>query len=73
MVVADAARAAVLSGLAAAILLGLPGLPVMLAAVFAVGSMSVLFDVAYQASLVRLVKRSQLVRGNSALEGSRSD
>ena len=34
--------------------------------------MSVLFDVAYQASLVRLVKRNQLVQGNSALEGSRS-
>jgi MFS family permease len=72
MVVADAARAAVLIGLAAAVLLGLPGLPAMLVAVFAVGSMSVLFDVAYQASLVRLVKRSQLVQGNSALEGSRS-
>jgi predicted MFS family arabinose efflux permease len=34
--------------------------------------MSVLFDVAYQASLVRLVHRDQLVQGNSALEGSRS-
>jgi hypothetical protein len=72
MVLADAARAVVLSGLAAAILLGLLGLPVLLAAAFAVGSMSVFFDVAYQASLVRLVKRHQLVQGNSALEGSRS-
>jgi MFS family permease len=72
MVLADAARAAVLSGLAVAIFLGLVGLPVMLVAVFAVGSMSVLFDVAYQASLVRLVNRNQLVQGNSALEGSRS-
>ena len=34
--------------------------------------MSVFFDVAYQASLVRLVERDQLVQGNSALEGSRS-
>jgi len=32
----------------------------------------VYFDVAYQASLVRLVTPDQLVRGNSALEGSRS-
>ena len=30
------------------------------------------FDVAYQASLVRLLKRDQLLRGNSAVEGSRS-
>jgi MFS family permease len=72
MVLADAARAVVLSGLAAAILLGWLGLPVLFVAAFAVGSMSVFFDVAYQASLVRLVERRQLVRGNSALEGSRS-
>ena len=48
MVLADAARAAVLGGLAVAILLGLLRLPVLLVAVFAVGSMSVLFDVAWQ-------------------------
>ncbi|GGT50467.1 hypothetical protein GCM10010271_63330 [Streptomyces kurssanovii] len=30
------------------------------------------FDVAYQASWVRLVDRDQSLRGNSALEGSRS-
>lgn len=39
---------------------------------FAVGALSVFFDVAYQASLVQLVPRDQLVRGTSALEGSRS-
>jgi hypothetical protein len=39
---------------------------------FAVGALSEFFDVAYQASLVRLVKRDQLVRGNSAVEGGRS-
>jgi predicted MFS family arabinose efflux permease len=39
---------------------------------FAIGALSVFFDVAYQASLVRLLKRDQLVRGNSAIEGSRS-
>jgi predicted MFS family arabinose efflux permease len=32
----------------------------------------VFFDVAYQTSLVRLLKRDQLLRGNSAIEGSRS-
>jgi predicted MFS family arabinose efflux permease len=32
----------------------------------------VFFDVAYQASVVRLVRRDQLARANSAVEGSRS-
>lgn len=45
--------------------------PVLLVVAFAVGTLSVFFDVAYQTSLVRLVGRDQLVRGNSALEGSR--
>ena len=44
----------------------------LLVVAFTVGALSVFFDVAYQASLVRLVARDQLVRGNSALEGSRS-
>lgn len=72
MVLADAARAVVLSSVAAAIWMGWLGLPVLLVAAFAVGSMSVFFDVAYQVSVVRLVERRQLVQGNSALEGSRS-
>jgi len=72
MALADAGRAVVLGGLAVAIYAGLLGLPALLAAAFAVGSLSVFFDVAYQASLVRLVRRDQLVAGNSALEGTRS-
>jgi MFS family permease len=72
MVLADFGRALVLCGAAVAGLLGWLGLPVLLVAAFAVGSLSVFFDVAYQASLVRLVRRDQLVQGNSALEGSRS-
>jgi MFS family permease len=72
MVLADAARAVALSGIAAAVLMGWLGLPVLLVAAFAVGSMSVFFDVAYQVSVTRLVERRQLVQGNSALEGSRS-
>jgi MFS family permease len=72
MVLADLGRALALGGAAAACLLGGLGLPALLVAAFAVGALSVFFDVAYQASLVRLVKRDQLVRGNSALEGSRS-
>ncbi|MFI8219278.1 MFS transporter [Streptomyces sp. NPDC085932] len=72
MVVADAGRAVALGAVALAGLLGGPGLAALLMVAFAVGTLSVFFDVAYQTSLVRLVRRDQLLRGNSALEGSRS-
>lgn len=72
MVLTDAGRALALGAAAVAGLLGWLGLPTLLAVAFAVGALSVFFDVAYQASLVRLVERDQLVQGNSALEGSRS-
>ncbi|MEV6452417.1 MFS transporter [Streptomyces anulatus] len=72
MVLTDAARAVALGAAAVAGLLGLLGLPALFVVAFTVGALSVLFDVAYQASLVRMVRRAQLVRGNSALEGSRS-
>ncbi|WP_164540640.1 MFS transporter [Streptomyces abyssomicinicus] len=72
MVLADAGRAVVLGTAAVAGVLGLLGLPALLVAAFAVGTLSVFFDVAYQASLVRVLRRDQLLRGNSALEGSRS-
>ncbi|MFE6281032.1 MFS transporter [Streptomyces sp. NPDC057877] len=72
MVLTDAGRALALGAAAVAALLGWFGLPALLALAFVVGALSVFFDVAYQASLVRLVARDQLVRGNSALEGSRS-
>ncbi|WP_338781466.1 MFS transporter [Streptomyces sp. DG1A-41] len=72
MVLTDAGRTLALGAAALAGLLGWLGLPALLVLAFAVGALSVFFDVAYQASLVRLVRRDQLVRGNSALEGSRS-
>ncbi|WP_327370826.1 MFS transporter [Streptomyces sp. NBC_01217] len=72
MALADLGRALALGGAAVAGLLGGLGLPALFMVAFAVGALSVFFDVAYQTSLVRLVKRDQLVRGNSALEGSRS-
>jgi len=72
MVLADVGRTLALGAAASAGLLGRLGLPALFAVVFTVGALSVFFDVAYQASLVRLVTRDQLVRGNSALEGSRS-
>ncbi|AVV47652.1 MFS transporter [Streptomyces sp. P3] len=72
MVLTDAGRALALAAAALSGLLGLLGLPTLYMAAFTVGALSVFFDVAYQASLVRLLERDQLVRGNSALEGSRS-
>jgi MFS family permease len=72
MVLADLGRALALGGAAVAALVGGLGLPALLAIAFAIGALSVFFDVAYQACLVRLVKRDQLLQGNSAIEGSRS-
>ncbi|WP_405866999.1 MFS transporter [Streptomyces sp. NBC_01515] len=72
MVVADVGRSLVLGAAAVAGLLNWLGLPALFVLVFVAGVLSVFFDVAYQASLVRLVTSDQLVRGNSALEGSRS-
>ncbi|MEV1018885.1 MFS transporter [Streptomyces sp. NPDC050264] len=72
LVRSDLARALVLCAASVAGALGGLGLPGLYVAAFAVGALSVLFDVAYQASLVRLVPHDQLTRGNSALEGSRS-
>ncbi|MCX5329057.1 MFS transporter [Streptomyces sp. NBC_00140] len=72
MVLTDVGRTLALGAVAVAGLFGWLGLPALFVIVFAVGALSVFFDVAYQACLVRLVRRDQLVRGNSALEGSRS-
>lgn len=57
MVLTDAARAVALGAAAVAGLLGLLGLPTLFVVAFTVGALSVLFDVAYQASLVRMVRR----------------
>ncbi|MGW0227106.1 MFS transporter [Actinopolymorpha singaporensis] len=72
MVATDAGRAMALGAAAVAGLLGLLGLPALVVVAFAVGALSVFFDVAYQTALARLARRDQLVWGNSALEGSRS-
>lgn len=72
MVLADFGRAVALAAIPIAFLFGVLGIPVLLVLALLVGVLTVFFDVAYQAALVRLVKRDQLVQGNSALEGSRS-
>lgn len=72
MVAADLGRALALAAVPLAYVLGVLGIPALLVVAFLVGVLSVFFDVAYQASLVRLLDREQLLPGNSALEGSRS-
>jgi predicted MFS family arabinose efflux permease len=72
MVLADLGRALALGGAVLAVLLGGLGLPMLLVVAFTVGALSVFFDVAYQASLVRLLRPDQLAQGNSLIEGSRS-
>lgn len=72
MVLADFGRALALLAVPVAYMFGMLGIPALIVVAFLVGVLTVFFDVAYQASLVRLVKRDQLVQGNSALEGSRS-
>jgi MFS family permease len=68
MVLADLGRAVALG----VFLIGGLGLPSLVVAAFVVGALSVFFDIAYQASMIRLVSRDLLLRGNSAIEGSRS-
>ncbi|MFH8411248.1 MFS transporter [Streptomyces sp. NPDC018019] len=72
MMAADLGRAVALAVVLGSYLFGALGLPTLIAAAFLVGSLGVVFDVAYQTSLVRLVRRGQLAQANSVLEGSRS-
>jgi predicted MFS family arabinose efflux permease len=72
MVLADGGRALALAAIGFAYPLGVLGIPMLCVTALAVGALGVFFDVAYQTALVRLVAPGQLVRGNSALEGSRS-
>jgi predicted MFS family arabinose efflux permease len=69
MVYADFGRAVLLGLVPIAWTLGLPFLYVV---AFVSGVFSVCFDVAYQASFPRLVRRDQLAQGNSILESSKS-
>jgi predicted MFS family arabinose efflux permease len=72
MVLADFGRAVASAAIPIAYLLGVLGIPVLLVVAFLVGVLTMCFDVAYQAALVRLVEREQLAQGNSLLESSRS-
>jgi MFS family permease len=72
MMVADLGRAAALASIPVAAALEALTMWQLYAAGFAVGTLTVFFDVAYQAYLPSLVGREQLVDGNSKLEATRS-
>ncbi|GIE28196.1 MFS transporter [Actinoplanes italicus] len=72
MVCSDLGRAVALAVTGAAAVSGTLGLPALLAVTVVVGALSVFFDIAYQASLTRLVERDLLLPAGSAIEASRS-
>lgn len=72
LLVTDLARGVLLLAIPLTALLGVLHIGVLYVVAFAVGILTVFFDVAYQSFLPALVGREQLVEGNSKLEVSRS-
>ena len=75
MVTSNILRGSLLALIPVAAIFGLMtrlGLPFLYLLSFFIGFLQVFFDVSYQSYLPALVKREQLVEGNSKLEGSRS-
>lgn len=72
LVVADVGRALLLASVPVAHWLGVLTIWQLYAVGFAVGILTVFFDVSYQSYLPSLVARDELVEGNSKLEISRS-
>jgi len=69
---ADLGRALVLGSIPVAALLGVLCIEQLYAVAFVTGVLTLFFDVAYQAFLPSLVRRDQLVEGNSKLQASMS-
>jgi MFS family permease len=72
LIVSDLGRAAVLVSIPIAYFAGVLSLGQLYVAAFVAGTLTVFFDVSYQSYLPSLVRRDQLVSGNSALEVSRN-
>ena len=72
LILGDLGRAAALASVPLAYELGVLTIWQLYAVGFAVGTLTVFFDVAYQTYLPSLVERKQLVEGNSLLEISRN-
>ena len=72
LVVADLGRAVALGSVPIAAALGVLSIGQLYVVVFAVGVLTVFFDVAHQTYLPRLIERSRLVEGNARLHGNAS-
>ena len=72
MITADLGRAVLLGWVPLAAALGVLSLAQVYAVVFAVGCLTVFFDVSYQSYLPFLVGRDVLVEGNAKLQGTQS-
>lgn len=72
MIICDFGRAAALAAVPIAWYFDVLTWPVMYAVAFVAGAFTAFFDIAYQAYLPVLVKRSELVDANSKLEASRA-
>ena len=72
LIAGDIGRAIVLASVPVAYLLGVLTMAQLYVVGFLVGTLTVLFDVAYQSYLPSLVERDQLVDGNGKLEASRT-
>ncbi|MEO3812921.1 MFS transporter [Sphaerisporangium sp. B11E5] len=72
MLLADGGRALALAVVPLAYAFDALGVATLYVAGFFVGIFTIFFDVAYQAYLLRLVDREQLIQGNSMLESTRS-
>ncbi|HZC32412.1 MAG TPA: MFS transporter, partial [Candidatus Bathyarchaeia archaeon] len=72
LIIGDLGRAAILSTIPIAYVLGVLTIWQMYVVGFVAGTLTVFFDVAYQSYLPSLVERDQLVDGNGKLEVSRT-
>jgi MFS family permease len=72
LIAADLGRAALLLVIPVAAILGVLRIEYLYIVVFLTGALELVFDVAHRSFLPSLVKREQLVEGNSKLEMSRS-
>jgi len=72
MITADLGRAALLGWIPLAAVLGVLSLAQVYVVVFAVGCLTVFFDVSYQSYLPFLVGRDDLVEANAKLQGTQS-
>ena len=72
MILADIGRAAAIAFIPLAFFLNVLSLPLLFAVAFAVGTLSVVFDISWNTVYVAVTKREQYIEANSLLNGSRS-